>query len=95
MQTMVLGVFWEQVKRCALLILEHEFESKKLRYTTNSCLKILEEGLASHISDKRRFMHNNTPIYTAKRVTDWFTEHCVVAIEWSLYSVDLNPMKHV
>lgn len=35
-------------------------------------------------------MHNNAPIHTAKKVTDWLTDHGVVVIEWLLYSPELN-----
>ena len=40
-------------------------------------------------------MQNNAPIYTAKKVSKWFTDWTISMLNWPLYSPDLNPIKHV
>ena len=38
-------------------------------------------------------MQDNTPIYTAGKVKEWFKNNNILIIEWPLYSSDLNLIK--
>ena len=39
-------------------------------------------------------MQDNAPIYTARKVTAWFTEHSIRLTDWPPYSPDLNPIEY-
>ena len=39
-------------------------------------------------------MQDNVPIHKARKVKKWFTEQGIPLLNWPLYSLDLNPIKH-
>ena len=56
------------------MILEHDFDSKKNRYSANSYLTLLEELVVPNYTDGLIFIQDNALIYTAKKVKEWFEE---------------------
>jgi transposase len=40
-------------------------------------------------------MQDNAPIHIAKAMALWFREHGINVMEWSLYSLDMNPIEHL
>jgi len=94
MRIMVSAAFWGNAERTDLLILERDFESKKNGYSANSYLALLEELVVPYYTDDLIFMQDNAPIYTAKKVKQWFKERGIQVTDWPPYSPDLNPIKH-
>jgi hypothetical protein len=94
MRIMVSAAFWGNAERTDLLILERDFESKKNGYSANSYLALLEELVVPYYTDDLIFMQDNAPIYTAKKVKQWFKERVIQVTDWPPYSPDLNPIEH-
>ena len=91
---MVWAVFWDD-RRIGAYIMDWDFESKKHRYSANSYIKVLNEEVAlNYPGPGYIFMQDNASIYTARKVTTWFTEHRVTTFKWPLYSPDLNPIEY-
>ena len=91
---MVWAAFWGE-GRSDLYRLARDFEAKKMGYSANSYIKVLEDNLLSHWEPGLIFMQNNAPIHTAKQVTKWFENNGIIVIDWPPYSPDLNPIEHV
>ena len=70
-------------------------KSKKLGYSANSYLKILDDNLLEIWQPGLIFMQDNAPIHKAKHVIEWFEDNGVMLTNWPLYSPDLNPIKHL
>ena len=64
---MVWAVFWSQ-KRSDFYKLARDFECKKLGYSVNSYLKILDDNLLGIWQLGLIFMQDNIPIHKAKKV---------------------------
>ena len=56
MRVMVSIAFWGDRQRSDLLILEHDFESKKYGYSANSYLALLEDLVVPNYTDDLIFM---------------------------------------
>ena len=57
-----------------LYIMDRDFEAKKQGYSANSYVEVLDACIAQHYTDGLIFMQDNAPIYTAKKVKEWFQE---------------------
>ena len=79
--------------------MDRDFESAKHGYFANSYLEVCEAEIASifeELDDEYLFMQDNASIHRAYLVQAWFTAHGITQIgNWSVYSLDLNPIEHV
>lgn len=79
--------------------MDRDFESKKMGYTTNSYLEVLEAELPpifANLDSTYLFMQDNAPIHTAGRVVDFLQEYGINCLEgWPAYSPDLNLIEHI
>ena len=91
---MVWAAFWGK-GRSDLYKLSKDFEAKKMGYSANSYLEILEDNLLGIYCPGLKFMQDNAPIHKAKKVMKWFEDNGVVVIDWPSYSPDLNPIEHL
>ena len=64
---MVWTTFWGE-KRSDLYKLASDFESKKLSYSANSYLEILDDNLLEIWQPGLIFIQDNAPIHKAKKV---------------------------
>jgi hypothetical protein len=58
--------------------MDRDFESKKMGYTTNSYLEVLEAELPpifANLDSTYLFMQDNAPIHTIGRVVDFLQEY--------------------
>ena len=91
---MVWAAFWGE-GRSDLYKLARDFESKKMGYSANSYLEILEDNLLGIWEPHLTFMQDNAPIHKAKKVMKWFEDNGIVITDWPPYSLDLNPIEHL
>ena len=91
---MVWAAFWSK-GRSDLYKLARDFESKKLDYSANSYLEILDDNLLGIWQPGLIFMQNNAPIHKAKKVMKWFEDNKVMPTDWPPYSPDLNSIEHL
>ena len=75
--------------------LERDFEAKKMGYSANSYLDVLDQNLTQFYEPGLIFMQDNAPIHTTRKVRFWFETHRVEVMEWPPYSPDLNPIEHL
>ena len=78
-----------------LYLLKRDWEVKKMGYSANSYIDVLDQNLVEFYELSQIFMQNNAPIYTAKKVRLWFKMYGVEVIEWPFYSLDLNPIEYL
>ena len=71
--------------------LARDFESKRMGYSANSYLEILDDNLLGIWQPGLIFMQNNAPIHKAKKMMRWFEDNGVVLTNWPPYSPDLTP----
>jgi transposase len=58
-------------------------------------LKVLAEYLPTILEHNSVFIKDNTPIYKAHKVTEFFIEMWIEVMPWPLYSPDLNPIENL
>jgi hypothetical protein len=79
--------------------MDHDFESKKHRYSANSYLEILDVEVALiyvNLDLGYIFIQDNASIHRAHKVREWFIREGIYIVEdWPLYSPDLNLIKHI
>lgn len=78
-----------------LIILDRDFESKKMGFSAKSYLAVLERALPTLWEPGFTFMQDNAPIHKAKAVTQWFTDMAIPVMGWPPHSPDLNPIEHL
>ena len=71
---MVWACFWGG-GRSDLYKLNRDFEAKKMGYSANSYIEILEDNLLGIWEPGFIFMQDNASIHTAKKVKKWFEEN--------------------
>lgn len=91
---MVWAAFWED-GRSDLYKSARNFAFKKMGYSANSYLELLDDNLLGIWQPGLIFMQDNAPIHKAKKVTQWFNENGIKIIDWPPYSPDLNPIEHL
>ena len=91
---MVWAAFWGE-ERSDLYKLARDFESKKLGYSANSYLEILDNNLLGIWQSGLIFIQDNAPIHKAKKVMKWFEDNGVILTDWPPYSPDLNLIEHL
>ena len=64
-------------------------------YFASSYIEVLEENIPTIYESGLLFMQDNIPIYTARKVREWFEEIGVDVLEWPPYSPDLNLIEHL
>ena len=89
-----MGGFWRR-ERSDLYKLARDFEAKKMGYSANSYLELLNDNLLGIWEPSLIFMQDNALIHTAKKVKKWFDENGITIIDWPPYSPNLNPIEHV
>ena len=77
---MVWAAFWGY-EVSDLYLLKRDFESKKMGYSANSYIDVLEQNLTQFYEPGQIFMQDNAPIHTAKKVRLWFKMHGVKMME--------------
>ena len=90
---MIWAAFWED-DRSDLYKLTRDFASKKMEYSVNFYLEILNDNLLGIWEPNLIFMQDNASIHKAKKVMKWFKENGVVITDWLFYSSDLNFIEH-
>src|SRR5215469_2989657 len=74
------------------------------RFTSEQYIEILEEVFLPTVKsmlfpdpEKISFVHENSPIHTARRVRQWFTEdnNIIDLIPWPSKGFDLNPIENI
>ena len=78
-----------------LYLLERDWEVKKMGYSANSYIDVLDQNLVEFYEPGQIFMQDNAPIHTTKKVRLWFEMHGIEVMEWLSYSLDLNPIEHL
>jgi hypothetical protein len=78
-----------------LIILERDFEAKKMGYTILSYLAVLNEAIPTLWELGLIFIQDNTPIYTARAVKEFFVDNAIDVIKWPPYSPNLNPLENL
>ena len=91
---MVWAAFWGD-DRSDLYKLARDFTAKKMGYSANSYMELLNDNLLGIWQPGLIFMQDNAPIHKAKKVMEWFNENGIEVIDWPPYSPDLNPIEHV
>ena len=91
---MVWAAFWGD-GRSDLYRLARDFESRKMGYSANSYLEILEDNVLGIRQPGLVFMQDNAPIHKAKKVMKWFEDNWVVLNDWPPYSPNLKPIEHI
>lgn len=91
---MVWAAFWGD-GRSDLERMERDVTAKKQEYSANSYLKILEDHLLFIWEPGLTFMHDNAPIHNAHKIRAWLEDNGITIMEWSPYSPNLNPIKHL
>ena len=91
---MVWGAFWRR-ERLDLYKLARDFEAKKMGYSANSYLELLNDNLLGIWEPGLIFMQDNALIHTAKKVKKWFDENGIIIIDCPPYSPIWNPIEHV
>ena len=91
---MVWAAFWGD-DRSDLYKLARDFAAKKMGYSANSYMELLNDNLLGIWQPGLIFMQDNAPIHKAKKVMEWFNENGIEVIDWPPYSPDLNPIEHV
>ena len=91
---MVWAAFWGD-NRSDLYKLARDFAAKKMGYSANSYIELLNDYLLGIWQPGLIFMQNNAPIHKAKKVMEWFNENGIEVIDWPPYSPDLYPIEHV
>ena len=61
--------------------LERDWEAKKMIYSANSYIDVLDQNLVEFYEPGQIFMQDNAPIHTAKKVRLWFEMHRVEVME--------------
>jgi hypothetical protein len=95
---MVWACIWYKdgrVHKSDLVIMDRDFEAKKMWYSAQSYLAVLDDQMPRCWEPGLVFMQDNAPIHTAHAVRDWFIEHAIPVIDWPPYSPDLNPIEHI
>ena len=91
---MVWGAIWLR-GRSDLMIMTRDETIKRNGYSANSYINVLNQALPRCWSLGIKFMQDNAPIHTVKKITKWFKDQGIPLINWPPYSPDLNPIKHV
>ena len=94
MKIMVWAAFWGGGVS-DLYPLGRDFEAKKMGYSANSYIDVLDQNLVDFYEPGQIFMQDNAPIHNAKKVRLWFEFHGVEMMEWPPYSPDLNPIEQL
>ncbi len=74
---MVWAAFWGE-GRSDLYKVARDFESKKMGYSANLYLEILEDNVLGIWQPGLTFMQDSAPIHKAKKVMKWFEENGIV-----------------
>jgi len=77
-----------------LVFMERDSSSAKNRYTANSYIKALEEGLLPIYDETRKFVQDNARVHTVRKSMSWFQEHHIALWDWPPHWPDLNPIEH-
>jgi transposase len=75
--------------------MDRDPDLKKLRYTANFYLTVLNDQLPQVWQPGVEFMQDNASIHTAKKGKKWFKDEAISMMDWPLYSPDLNPIEHL
>ena len=98
-QQMVWSSIWitrgGRVGRSPLVIMERDYTSKGQGYTSQSCIKALDEGLLPYYQPGDRFLQDNARVHTSQATKKYLERHGVWVIDHPPYSPDLNPIEHL
>jgi transposase len=96
---MVWAAIWldkrKQPRRSKLVIMEHDFNTKKHGYLTKSYMKALNKDLLPHWRCSQLFMQDNAGIHCVCSVLTYLQCHRINTITWPAYSPNLNPIEHL
>jgi hypothetical protein len=71
--TVLVWVYFWGKRQTNTYLIDKDFESKKHKYSAKSYLKVLDTEVEPNYPGREYiFMQDNTSIYTAKIVKDWF-----------------------
>jgi hypothetical protein len=96
---MVWAAIWldkrKQPRRSKLVIMKHDFNTKKHGYLTKSYMKTHNKGLLPHWRCSQLFMQDNAGIHCVCSVLTYLQCHRINTITWPAYSPNLNPIEHL
>jgi hypothetical protein len=96
---MVWGSVWidstGRTKRSPLVIMEIDPNADRNKYTARSYIDVLAVGLLPTYRTREGFMQDNARIHKARLTMSLFEENDVRLVDFSTYSPDLNPIKHI
>ncbi len=91
---MVWGMIWRG-GRSDLIIMERNEHARRNRYSTQSYLQALKEGLLPNYVPGRFFLQDNAKIHVSIAAREWFESHGIWVQAHPAHSPDLNLIKHV
>ena len=91
-------MFWSAIRygvKGDLIIMPGDPTAKNEGVTAQVYRDVLEEELPTLMNADTIFMHDNAPIYTARKVKRYLQEMAFQVLNWPPYSPDLNPIKNM
>jgi hypothetical protein len=63
--------------------------------TARRYIEVLEEHLSTILENDFVFMQDNSRVHRAIIVQDWFAQRDIDVMDWSPYSLDMNPIENL
>src|SRR5438034_7624194 len=70
-------------------------DSKRGGVTLAVYLKVIEEQIPILWKPGLSYMQDSASIHIARIIKRWYTNNAIEVVDWPLYSLNLNPIKHV
>lgn len=79
-----------------LLVMRRDLSAKNQGFTSQSYIKVLEDGLLPILQANSIYQQDGARIHTSKLAKSWFEKHGIHVLKyWPPYSPDLNPIEHL
>jgi hypothetical protein len=79
-----------------LLVMSRDLSTKNQGFTSQSYIKVLEDGLLPILQANSMYQQDGARVRTSKLANSWFEKHGIHVLKyWPPYSPDLNPIKHL
>lgn len=91
----VQAIFSNGLGRLDLVAIERDSEAKRDGYLASLYIRVLDETMETIYNLGVYFIRDNVSIYTAKEAKRWFKDYVIDVLEWPLYLLELNTVKHL